>query len=386
MTDATIGSQVETISESAFWNCESLPQISIPKSVKTIGNGAFMGCTGLKEFVIEDREEELKLGTNLFTDCPLETVYIGGNISYRTESYQGYSPFYRNTTLKSVVITDKETEISTNEFYGCTSLENFTVGDGVTTFGDRAFSGCSSLKSLSFGSQLKSIGKEAFSDCGSVTQIVSKAATPPTCGTQALDDINKWNCTLNVPAGSMQAYQTADQWKEFFFIAEGEGEPVIPTTPKCATPTISYQNGKLTFSSETEGAVCQSTITDSDIRSYSANEVQLNVTYKISVYATKTGYDNSDVATAMLCWIDKEPSINGIGEIAARAILIKSEGGFMTIEGAYDGQQVSVYAVNGTQAGAAVSRNGQATIATNLQPSTIAIVKIGEKSVKVVVK
>ena len=46
--------------------------------------------------------------------------------------------------------------------------------------------------------------------------------TPPTCDTQALDDINKWNCTLYVPKGSLTLYQAANQWKEFFFI-EGSG-------------------------------------------------------------------------------------------------------------------------------------------------------------------
>ena len=38
------------------------------------------------------------------------------------------------------------------------------------------------------------------------------------CGAQALDDINKWNCKLQVPEASIPAYQAADQWKEFFFI------------------------------------------------------------------------------------------------------------------------------------------------------------------------
>jgi hypothetical protein len=62
------------------------------------------------------------------------------------------------------------------------------------------------------------IGEEAFSDCTNLTQLISHAVTPPTCGTQALDDINKWNCTLKIPEGTNSAYMAADQWKEFFFI------------------------------------------------------------------------------------------------------------------------------------------------------------------------
>ena len=389
-----IPNSVKELGNNSFSDCTSLPQIIIPKSVTTIGSYVFYGCTGLKEFVIEDRNTKLTLGSNgsspLFSSCPLDYVYIGGNISYNTSSYSGYSPFYRNTTLRKVVITDKETEISTNEFYGCTNLQEFTVGDGVTQFGDWAFSGCSKLQSLSFGTQLKTIGKEAFSDCASVTKIVSKATTPPTCSTQALDDISKWNCKLFVPVGYIATYQLADQWKDFFFISEGDGSGTPPIDEKkCAKPTISYSNGKLTFVSGTEGAVCQSTITDSDVASYSGDEVQLTVTYNVSVYATKFGYENSDVATATLCWIDVTPKTegitDGIASIPANAVLIQSERGTIKVQGCDEGEQVCVYSINGTQAGSSVSQNGAAIVNTNLQPGSIAIVKVGEKSIKVVI-
>ena len=61
----------------------------------------------------------------------------------------------------------------------------------MTTFGDWAFSGCQSLKFFTFGSKVKTIGQVAFSDCTAVTEISSRAITPPICGNQALDDINK---------------------------------------------------------------------------------------------------------------------------------------------------------------------------------------------------
>ena len=227
----TIPNSVKELGSHSFSGCASLPKINIPNSVIAIKDNVFFGCTAMKEIIIEDRDEELTLGSNgsspLFSDCPLDSVYIGGNITYNTSSNNGFSPFYRNQTLRTVVITDKETEISENEFYACTNLQNFKIGDGVTTFGNRAFSGCSKLTYLSFGTQLKTIGKEAFSDCTSVTWIDSRAVTPPVCDTQALDDINKWICKLYVPENSISFYQTADQWKEFFFIEGITGmEPI----------------------------------------------------------------------------------------------------------------------------------------------------------------
>ena len=224
MEYANIGTGVPAIQYRTFYGCRSMKNISIPANVQSIGDYAFYSCYSLTNITIEDRETELSLGSNgsspLFSSCPLKTVYIGGNISYSTDSSYGYSPFYRNTSLETVVITDKETEISENEFYGCSSLKNVTMGDGVTTIGNWAFSGCSALDYFEFGSGLQSIGKEAFSDCTACTKLISHAATPPVCGIQALDDINKWTCTLYVPTESIDMYKAADQWKEFFFIKE----------------------------------------------------------------------------------------------------------------------------------------------------------------------
>jgi hypothetical protein len=212
---------VESLGSYCFENCSSLPTIQIPQNVTNIGDYVFDGCTSLETVLMDDGETELTLGSNgsnsLFASCPLDSVYIGRNINYSIASDKGYSPFYRNTKLRSVTITDKETEISPNEFYGCTALKNVRIGDGVTTFGNWAFSGCSSLDFFAFGSSVETIGKEAFSDCSALTKLISRAAIPPVCGTQALDDINKWECTLLVPDGSLTLYQTADQWKEFFF-------------------------------------------------------------------------------------------------------------------------------------------------------------------------
>ena len=231
LTQAILGDSITEIPGSCFRDCSALPKITIPAAVKRIYNNVFEGCTSLANVTIADRDSVLTLGYNkayyswedgepIFADCPLNTVYIGGNISYSTYASDGYSPFYRNTSLESVTITDKETEISENEFYGCTNLKNVTLGDGIEAIGSYAFSGCAALEDFTFGSSLDSIGKEAFSDCTAMTRLVSRTAIPPVCGPQALDDINKWTCKLYVPDASIDAYQSADQWKEFFFITD----------------------------------------------------------------------------------------------------------------------------------------------------------------------
>ena len=151
LKEITIGSHVKTINESAFSGCSSLPSITIPHAVTNINNLVFSGCISLKNVIIADSDMELALGVNkflshsttpLFADCPLDTVYIGRDISYNTTSEYDYSPFYRNSSLRAVKIADKETEISENEFYFCTNLKRVIIGDGITSIGKLAFSGC----------------------------------------------------------------------------------------------------------------------------------------------------------------------------------------------------------------------------------------------------
>ena len=146
----------------------------------------------------------------------------------------------------------------------------------------------------------------------------------------------------------------------------------------------------MTFTCATEGAECVTNISDADIKTHYGNEISLTATYIISVYATKEGYENSEVATATLCWIDAEPRQEGVTtsatQVAAIAVLVKTSNSYLTIEGLDDHTPVQVYTVDGKYAGGAISQNGIANISTSIQPSSIAIVKFGGKSMKVIMK
>lgn len=177
-----------------------------------------------------------------------------------------------------------------------------------------------------------------------------------------------------------------------YAIAYVKGTLTIGVLKKCATPTISYVGGKLKFSCETEEVQFASTITDDDINSYNTDEIDLSVTYTISVYATKDGYANSDVATGTLCWIEQHPDVEGIidedavTEVKALPVLIQTQGGTINIQGVADGTLIAIYGVDGRKYGTAVADRDRATIPTSLQPGSVAIVKIGEKAVKVLIK
>ena len=236
LNEVEVGKNVATIDTYVFENCVSLPQINIPQATNVINDYVFYNCKSLADVIIEDRTAVLTLGSNgssssssatassnpLFYSCPLDSVYIGGKISYKTEAEYGFSPFFRNTSLRTVVVADNETLVYDNEFYGCSGLTDVVIGDGVTSIGNWAFSGCVSLLNFSFGSKVETIGEEAFSDCTSMVKIVSSCNVPPVCGDQALADINVWDCTLYVPNDYIDAYYAAEQWWDFFFIDGAE--------------------------------------------------------------------------------------------------------------------------------------------------------------------
>ncbi|SEA21054.1 Leucine rich repeat-containing protein [Prevotella sp. tc2-28] len=388
LTSVTIPNSVTSIGNSAFSGCSGLTSVTIPNSVTSIGNDAFHGCSSLNSFTIPN--SVTTIGERAFHGCSsLTSLTIPNSVtSIGDRAFEGCSG------LTSVTIPNSVTFIGVYAFSNCSGLTSITIPNSVTRIGYYAFSNCSGLTSVTIGNSVTSIGDRAF-DGVDIPTIISLIENPfkitgKTSDYRTFTQNTFNNATLYVPKGTIDKYKATDGWKDFLFIEEGTGGGDTPTTQKCEKPTISYENGKLTFSSATDGAVCQYSITDTDIKAGSGNEVQLNVTYTISVYATKSGYDNSETATATLCWIDATPQTegitNGIANIPAQAVLIQSEGGAIHVQGVDEGTQVNVYSVNGTQAGSAISQSGAATINTNLQPGSIAIVKIGQKSVKVVIK
>ena len=289
--------------------------------------------------------------------------------------------------LTSVTIGNSVTTIGSFAFLSCSGLTSVTIPNSVTNIEKKAFYDCSSLTSIVIGDGVKSINSEAFAKCPELNDVTCYAENIPSTQSDAFWGSYIEYSTLHVTDASIELYKAAEPWKSFKEIVGLNGSPPDPT--KCEKPTISYKSGEVTFHSATEGAEYVYEITDTDVKKGYTNTVQLTATYNISVYATKNGYDDSDVATATLCWIAQEPQTegitNGVAQIPANAVLIQCEGGIVKVEGIDDGTPVTIYTPDGKLAGSAISRNGAALVGTSIQPGNVAIVKIGDKSVKVAV-
>ena len=89
-------------------------------------------------------------------------------------------------------------------------------------------------------------------------------------------------------------------------------------------------------------------------------------------------------------WKDfqKLHAIDGSTDIAkvSAAEQIQTANGQVTVTGLTDGTTVAVYDLSGKQVGTATSKGGQVNISTGMTAGSAAIVKVGERSVKTVMK
>lgn len=191
-----LGRNLLYFTDGPFRGNKTLASVTINMSVTRIDDDTFSGCTNLKSVIIRSGSATLKVGKKsdgryntehaLFYDCPLETLFLGRDLTYE------YKPFIGNKTLSSL-----------------------TIGGFVTTIDDNAFSGCTHLNSVSIGRSVTTIGDAAFYDCTSLKSITSWPTTAPSAFEGTFSNATYLNATLYVPIGSLASYQSSDCWKNF---------------------------------------------------------------------------------------------------------------------------------------------------------------------------
>ena len=379
LTNIEIPNSVTSIGSDAFSGCTGLTNIEIPNSVTSIGNYAFSGCTGLTS--IEIPNSVTSIGRYAFSYCSgLTSIVIGNSVT----SIGNYA-FSGCTGLTSIEIPNSVTSIGEWAFSGCTGLTSIVIGNSVTSIGGYAFYECTGLTNVTIGTGVKDIYSKAFAKCSNLTDVYCLATSVPSASNNAFNESYPEYMTLHVPEEAINSYKATVPWSSFGTVVTLDGD--VTETPKCATPTVLYSNGKLLFECETEGAEFITDVTCSDIKKFYDSEIAFSATYNICVYATATGYENSETVNATLCWIecDCDADDTGIINIPAKAALVTSNGGILSISCQFDGAEVAVYTTDGVLIATTAIENGAATIATGLSKGDIAIVKIGEKNIKVIV-
>ena len=380
LTSITIPNSVTSIGDASFADCSGLRSVSIPNSVTYIGAGAFYDCCGLSSITIPNSVTEIRDET--FIGCSgLSSVTIPNSVtSIGASSFSGCSG------LSSVTIPNSVTSVGAYSFLGCSGLRSVTIPNSVTYIGTGAFLGCYGLESITIGTGVKKIGERAFARCKKLETVTCLAEKVPETKSDAFDESWIEYATLTVPKSALQAYRTSAPWSGFGTFKTVEGTEV--ETKKCETPNISFVDGKLTFYSATKGVEYVSEVKCSDAAKYYTEEIYLAACYDISVTAMKTGYKNSDVATAKLYWLTSSGTLEGTGtsinNVAMRGIAIQSAGGFITISGLDNNEMIRFYAIDGKALGTATAING--TTSFTAQSSTVVVAQIGNRNIKIAVE
>lgn len=355
LNSAVIPASVTFIGESAFMDCWNLPSITIPSSVTSIGGWAFGGCRSLTSLTI-----------------PSSVLNVGAGAFYGCEN------------LTSITLSPSITTLEASCFRSCEKLTSIVIPSSVESISYDCFMDCKSLTSLTIPSSVKLIGRECFDGCLILNSLYFEGKAPEGLSSASIPT----TCTLNVPKEYLQDYKDAlgSDYKHISAWNPNEsGEENKPSTP-CATPTISYESGKLKFTSETAGAEYHYTINDEDVTydAYSKNgEVSLTAAYKISAYATADGYKASDKAEATLYWVSANLEATNINLAKTRGIVASSQGGIVSISGLDNGEVVKFYAADGKLVGTSVAAAGIASCAVS---ESIVIAKVGSSSIKILVK
>ena len=178
----------------------------------------------------------------------------------------------------------------------------------LTSIGKGSFYGCTGLKSIEIPGSVDNIGPGAFQECSNLTKVVVHQKAPLTITEETFT--SRKEATLYIPNGGKQAYGESKYWSEFKEINELD--------PQCAKPTIEFDNGKVTFSCDTEGVKYVSTISQSGSQSYTDEAVMISdmiTAYRVCVYATKKGYLDSEPAIQYYYFKALKGDINDDGRL-----------------------------------------------------------------------
>ena len=178
----------EKIGGSAFYQCNSLQEITLPKNLKHVGSYAFSQCSQLKDIILPSEVE---------------------TISYHAFEYCN--------NLASIQFPPSLKRIESYAFAGCSKLSSINL-PGLTSISENTFNGCSNLTEVKLPSTLERIGDNAFSSCDNLNKVYTYTVLPINIDQNTFTNFKA--TTLYVPTQSYDNYYWSTQWGQFKEIKE----------------------------------------------------------------------------------------------------------------------------------------------------------------------
>jgi formylglycine-generating enzyme required for sulfatase activity len=133
LTNLTLGANVNSIGSFAFFGCLSLTSINIPASVTNIGTGPFSSCINLTNITVAPQNLYYSSANGVLFDKGQDTlIQCPGGLN------------------NSYTIPASVTNLGSYAFYYCPNLPGVTIPAGVTNLGSYAFAYCDGLTSVFF--------------------------------------------------------------------------------------------------------------------------------------------------------------------------------------------------------------------------------------------
>ena len=356
------------IGVSAFKNCKKLKQINFPQSLLGIGDYAFEGCSSL-ESIEEFPPHITSLGVGCFAGSGLKKLKIPSRIIKIRGEYRR-SRCFESCNLDTVVFEDSRKPIYIQGVLkngvNIDSRDEFRDNDHI----DYVYIG-RNIETTCWYSPVILDGRPDFHSA--TTIIWGDSCTSMLVDVQYRSEPYTYSQIVSVACSKMENAvfgKNLEKIAPFDGMYDGNYLKNIYLRSSTPQPAVgfhhsTYVNGTLYVPRGTLKAY-----QEADVWKEFWNIVEYDVKELSSTTYQKEGVTNS------------------LAKVETKSVQVQSSNGVLTItsEGNTEVTPIKVYNTAGQMVSSSSMTNGMATLDSNMDSGEIAIVKIGEKSVKIVVK
>ncbi len=168
VTDVTIESEIEKLSDYAFYGFSDLTSISLPNTITEIGNYAFSNCANLESITLP--ASLTKIDNYAFANC----IKLSNLVIPNTVTEIGKNAFSFCTSLVDVVLPNAITVIDESTFDKCYNLTNITIPASATTFKKDVFTDCYALQNVYYNGTIADWCNISFANVKSTPMYFAK--------------------------------------------------------------------------------------------------------------------------------------------------------------------------------------------------------------------
>jgi len=230
---------VTALEARAFAGDAALVSVSLPATLRSLGEGCLAATPALKAVTLPSSLTEV--GVNAFAGSGIETLTLPATVDV-----VGDFAFSRCERLASVVLLNPAAGLGRGLFMADPAFVTFTA-PGLEVFPDYLFASApaadvaghmgtvqrvgdyalkgNSAKTLRLGSSLVYLGDGAMDGMGALTHIDATALGErvPALGKDVFAGVDQSSATLLVAKDTPQAWEGADQWREFKILEDKAG-------------------------------------------------------------------------------------------------------------------------------------------------------------------